>query len=619
LSRKTLTSIIPAITLIALTIATTIPATSPAGSVNTSFSKTEDMQITGCMWAPDSSYANITLSNFGADTVSINEVRLDGAALAGYSFVSGDSVVDAGESVTIQVSGLFSRNVSYQFCVVTSGGAEFVFAVTAPEPSATSRVESEATENAADGVIQADLDYDVPADSSEFSNQSDVFVEDSLEPSVELPTTRGGYVYSGSVSPEFFALDVLTQQYLADVAARKELLLNYSALQQSEGNGETGLIWEPIDVQGAFHVRQTGGYWEAIQEDTQLVAFGGSEAVGGVKGSDGGAVLNAAIDAASVAGGGRVTVGCGVLFADSIAPKSFVDLCGEGEATVLRQNADANTIFIHSAEKIVNFSMHDLTIDYNHQSQSSPKEGMYIGYASEYLHFYRLWIRNCKKFGIHLASLNQPNDPPISCENVKVEDIVFTDVVAENWDLCVVASHGGCIRNVTIYGMHRNGGIVAFEGTNLLVTDCHVTIDCQDGEIIGGIWLGSCNYSVCANNTVVGQTMYGIYETIGIRVNTEHDNMKPRDSYRNMVTDNYVSNILHGIMLEETSDDYVVFNTLTDCANGIVFPSYGYPAASDSKIFFNSLNNVACPIREFIIPLGMLQFFNIDGSTTYLP
>jgi hypothetical protein len=202
---------------------------------------------------------------------------------------------------------------------------------------------------------------------------------------------------------------------------------------------------------------------------------------------------------------------------------------------------------------------------------------------------------------------------------VKVEDIVFMDVVAENWDLCVVASHGGCIRNVTIHGLHRNGGIVAFEGTNLLVTDCHVTIDRQDGEINGVIWLGSCNYSICANNTVVGQTMHDVYETIGIRVNTEHDNTKPRDSYRNMVTDNQVSNIEHGIMLEETNDDYVVFNTLTDCANGIVFPSYGYPAAIDSKIFFNSLNNVPNPIREFIIPLGMQDFFNIDGSASYLP
>jgi hypothetical protein len=195
---------------------------------------------------------------------------------------------------------------------------------------------------------------------------------------------------------------------------------------------------------------------------------------------------------------------------------------------------------------------------------------------------------------------------------VRVENIVFVDVVAENWDLCVVASHGGYIRNVTIYGMHRNGGIVAFEGSNLVVTDCHVTIDRQDGQIVGGIWIGSCNYSQCANNTVIGQTMHGDYETIGIRVNTEHDNMKPRDSNTNMVTNNNVSTIRHGIMLEETMDDYVVFNTLTDCANGISFPDYGNPAAIEPKIFFNSLNNVANHITEFMAPAGMLEYWNGD-------
>jgi hypothetical protein len=409
-----------------------------------------------------------------------------------------------------------------------------------------------------------------------------------------------GQVYSGVDFAYFYNQDVQAQQYLVAIAERKELLLD----------GGTGLNWEPISVHVSFHVKQSGDYWEALQEGSQAVVFGGSMNFGGVNGSDGGAVLNAAIAAASAAGGGKVMVGCGVIFADSIVPKSFVDVCGEGTLSVLRQNPNANTIFIHPGEKIVNFSIHDLTIDYNHQSQSSPKEGMYIGHASECLHFYNLWIRNCKKFGIHLASLNQPTDYPISCKNVKVENVTFTDVVAENWDLCVVASHGGYIRNVTILGMHRNGGIVAFEGSNLLVTDCRVTIDRQDGEIVGGIWFGSCNYSLCVNNTVIGQTMYGDYETIGIRVNTEHDNMKPRSSYKNMVTNNKVSTIRHGIMLEETRDDYVVFNTLIDCANGIAFPDYGNPAAIEPKIFFNALFNVAKHIQEFMVPFCKFEYWN---------
>jgi hypothetical protein len=606
LLHRTLITVTSAIILTTIILAASIAPTSPTGTISFYYSKTEDLQITDCIWTADLSYANITVSNLGDDPVSINQVKVDGAAVANYTYASGNTTVDADEKVTIKVSGFFFGNANHQFSVVTSSGTEFVFTATAPEPSITFTEVSETSENTTDEVTQVILEEDAQVADSTTSNQSDHHTDTDLEQDVDPPKTVVPHVYSGVDPSYLYALDEQTQQLLKDFVVRKTLLLNYSELQKTETN------WEPADIQTTFHVRKNGDYWEAIQ-DNQFVAFGGSEGVGGVNGSDGGAVLNAAINAASVAGGGRVTVGCGVLFADSIAPKSCVEVCGEGNATVLRQNADANTIFIHS-EKIVNFAMHDLTIDYNHQNQSSPKEGMYIGHSSEYLHFYNLWIKNCKKFGIHLASLNQPNDAPISCRNVKVEDIVFTDVVAENWDLCVVAAHGGCIRNVTIYGMHRNGGIVAFEGTNLLVTDCHVTIDRQDGEIVGGIWLGSCNYSLCANNTVVGQTMNGIYETIGIRVNTEHDNMKPRDSYTNMVTGNSVSTIRHGIMLEETSDDYVTFNTLTDCANGIVFPDYGNPAACSPKIVFNSFNNVAVHIQEFVTAVGMQQHFNGDSN-----
>jgi FlaG/FlaF family flagellin (archaellin) len=525
--KKALSPIASAIILIAITVAVTI------GSASFNFMKTDEPQITGCMWTPNSSHTNITVSNFGSEAVSINSVQLDGTVVAERTFVSGDSTV--------------------------------------------------------------------------------------LEYYADPPTTVMSNGYSGFETYYYYVLVAEVKQYLVDIAARKALFFNSSGLQKEEVNGETGPILGLMDIQATFHVSKIGNYWEAIQGDSQHVSFGGSECTGGVSGSDGGAVLNAAINAVSVAGGGRVTIGCGNLLADQITPKSHVDVCGEGIGTVLRQNANANTIFIYSGEKIVNFSMHDLTIDYNHQNQSSPKEGMWIGYASEYVHLYQLWIENCKKFGIHLASMDQPSNPPISCENAKVEDITFTDVVAENSDLCVVASHGGYIRNVRIIGLHRNAGVVAFESTAIQVSDCRVTIESQDGDIVGCIWLGSCKDSLCANNTVFGETTDGFLEAIGIRVNREHDNTNPRDSYKNLVTDNRVTTIKHGIMLEETSDDDVVSNILTDCTNGIVFPSYGNPAASNPKIVLNSLRNVTNPVREFVIPNGMKQYFNDGVSTSYFP
>ena len=194
-----------------------------------------------------------------------------------------------------------------------------------------------------------------------------------LEHYADLPQTVMSHGYSGFETYYYHALVAHVMQYQAEIAARKA---SFDSRLKEEVNGETGRILGLVGIPATFHVRKIGNFWEAIQGDAQHVAFGGSEAAGGVSGSDGGAVLNAAINAASVAGGGRVTIGRGNLLAYQIIPKSHVDVSGEGEGTVLRQNANANTIFIYSGEKIVNFSMHDLTIDYNHQNQSSPKEGM---------------------------------------------------------------------------------------------------------------------------------------------------------------------------------------------------------------------------------------------------
>ena len=199
------------------------------------------------MWAPDYSYANISASNFGNNTLSINEVKLDGAVAAEHIFVSGHSTVDAGETVTIQVSGFFVGNVSYQFSVVSSSGAGSVFVATAPEPSLMFRAESGTMENVTEEVTQMNLDEDVSVGGSVSSNQSDCFVESDLENYAAPPKTVLGHFFSGFGPSYFYALNK-AKQYVADISARKALLLDYSEFQKPEVNGGTGLVWEPIDL-----------------------------------------------------------------------------------------------------------------------------------------------------------------------------------------------------------------------------------------------------------------------------------------------------------------------------------------------------------------------------------
>ena len=176
-------------------------------------------------------------------------------------------------------------------------GTKYIFTATAPEHSATSTEEAETVKNTTDEVTQVILEEDTQVADSTTLNQSDYREDTDIEQDVDPPKTVVPHFYSG-VDPSYvYFLDEQAQQILEEITARRSVLLNYSELQKTETN------WEPIDIQVTFHVRKTGDYWEAIQEDNQAVAFGGTEGAAGVNGSDGGAVLNAAINAASVAGG----------------------------------------------------------------------------------------------------------------------------------------------------------------------------------------------------------------------------------------------------------------------------------------------------------------------------
>jgi flagellin-like protein len=155
--QKALSPVISTIILIAVTVAVAIAATSWMGSIGFNFMKTEQIRITGCMWALDSSHANITVSNFGSDPVSINSIQLDGTTVADYAFVSGDSTVGAGETATIQVSDSFVGNARHQFSVVTNTGNRFVLVEQAPGSSSVTFKMEWGTVTVDDDFTQVDL------------------------------------------------------------------------------------------------------------------------------------------------------------------------------------------------------------------------------------------------------------------------------------------------------------------------------------------------------------------------------------------------------------------------------------------------------------------------------
>ena len=75
-NKKALSTVVGGIILIAVTIAVAIAAAYWMGTLTFTFMKTEELSITNCVWAADSSYADITVQNTGTDTVTINSVQV---------------------------------------------------------------------------------------------------------------------------------------------------------------------------------------------------------------------------------------------------------------------------------------------------------------------------------------------------------------------------------------------------------------------------------------------------------------------------------------------------------------------------------------------------------------
>jgi len=161
--KKALSPVISGIILVAVVIAVAVTATSWMGSMTFGFMQTEELRITSCMWAPDASHANITIINTGSSPVPLSTIQVDGSTAADYSFVSGTSTVEAGETATIQITNSFVGNARHQFNVITNRGNKFVFMSKAPQNTAvTFKIEW--------GTITADDNFKIVSLQNSYAN-----------------------------------------------------------------------------------------------------------------------------------------------------------------------------------------------------------------------------------------------------------------------------------------------------------------------------------------------------------------------------------------------------------------------------------------------------------------
>ncbi|MEM3727861.1 MAG: archaellin/type IV pilin N-terminal domain-containing protein [Candidatus Bathyarchaeia archaeon] len=140
-SRKALSPVVASIILIAVTVAVSLAVAVWMGGLAFTFTKTEELKITGADWvAPSggSKYVNISVSNTGASAVSVSKVYIDNVqySVAGYSGFTYDSSTGSytlakGASGVLKVTFPWSSNQKYTIALQTTTGNKYEYTTTA--------------------------------------------------------------------------------------------------------------------------------------------------------------------------------------------------------------------------------------------------------------------------------------------------------------------------------------------------------------------------------------------------------------------------------------------------------------------------------------------------------
>jgi flagellin-like protein len=136
-SKKALSPVIASIILIAVTVAVSIAVAAWMGALTFSFTKTEQLSITGITyWG--SNYANLTVSNTGASTFTISAAKVDSVLATSATFPNGTTVIGRswpkGVSATVVItsSATMSSGVQYTFELDTKAGNSYPYTATHP-------------------------------------------------------------------------------------------------------------------------------------------------------------------------------------------------------------------------------------------------------------------------------------------------------------------------------------------------------------------------------------------------------------------------------------------------------------------------------------------------------
>jgi len=138
-NKKALSPVVASIILIAVTVAVSIAVAAWMGALTFTFTKTEELKITGIVWS--TTYANLTITNTGASDLTIKYLKLDGTPTSGV--VDTTTIPATGGTYTLSKcvttiakinhpTGSFSAGTKYTFAILTANGNQYEYIATKP-------------------------------------------------------------------------------------------------------------------------------------------------------------------------------------------------------------------------------------------------------------------------------------------------------------------------------------------------------------------------------------------------------------------------------------------------------------------------------------------------------
>ena len=131
-SRKALSPVVASIILIAVTVAVSIAVAAWMGALTFTFTKTEELKITGHTWV-SATQVRLTVKNTGASDLTISGAQVDDQA-ASFSVAPSANLAkgDVANVTITKPSGSFSSGVKYNIAVLTAGGNKYMYQATYP-------------------------------------------------------------------------------------------------------------------------------------------------------------------------------------------------------------------------------------------------------------------------------------------------------------------------------------------------------------------------------------------------------------------------------------------------------------------------------------------------------